>query len=31
VEEFGARSGTEGIEPFTELTLDLALVHGTGS
>jgi hypothetical protein len=31
VEQLGAASGTEGIEPFTELPLYLVQVHGMGS
>jgi hypothetical protein len=30
VEKLGAGSGTEGVEAFTELTLDLVEVHGIG-
>jgi hypothetical protein len=31
VEQLGAASGAEGIEPLTELPLDLVKVQGTGS
>jgi hypothetical protein len=30
VEQFGARSGSERVEPLTELTLELLQVHGIG-